>query len=454
MAITDSGLGLLYGAGGFYTSVLRDHFLPEVADGINHDYVLLKRFEALADSSMVEGNSFVKHPVHTGRNVTAVGAVGYSSAGARGKLPDPLAQQYAQYSYPIRSVYARILVDALADDASQTDVDSWLRARESELAGVRDDLAREEQRMLHNDGSGILGETTSFGDTSSTIILNQQIESPATATGMDPTYWFDVNGRYLAFLKSNIATLKEVIVTAKTTTTITYGAAGADAAAYVFVKANTGTTASPTAAQSSGLAREPMGIAGIFSDANTQNGAITIPGSYFESSLANTFQGITITGNTFNQANVLANGGVARILTEAVMQQGWSRTDKVLQGKISCGITSFGVRDAFADQLLTYRRQVNTMALGAGFTALEYNGKPIIADRDCYPNRMYLMDESEFRQHIMGSGKYRFRDEQGSIFLSLPDEHAYQITLFRRWTYGVMARARQTIITDLIEFST
>ena len=69
----------------FYTKVLRDHFLPEVADGINHDYVLLKRFESMADSSMVQGKNVV-HPVHYKRNVTSVGAVGYSSAGSRGKL--------------------------------------------------------------------------------------------------------------------------------------------------------------------------------------------------------------------------------------------------------------------------------------------------------------------------------------------------------------------------------
>lgn len=450
MAITDSGLGLLNGAGNFYDYVLRNHFLPEVADGINHDYVLLKRFEAMADSSMVEGKNVV-HPVHTGRNVTGVGAVGYSTAGARGKLPDPKAQQYNQYQYPIRHVYGRVLIDAIAQDASQTDIDSWLRALESEMAGLRDDLAREENRMLHNDGSGVLGYTASFGDTTSTVVLSDLVESPTTMTGMDASYWFDVGGRYAAIVASSGAIAKEVVITSKTASTITYAASTASAVKHYFVKANTGTNGSLTSVESTGLGREPMGIGGIFSDADVQ-GTTALPGAYSgESALANTFQGIASSGNVFNQCTVLANGAVNRTLTEAVLQNAWSRAEKALQAKISAIISSFGVRDAFADLLLTYRRQVNKMELAGGFTTVEYNGVPFIADRDTYPNRAYLMDESEFRQHCMGSKQYRFRDEQGTIYLSLPDEHAFQVTLYRRFTYGVMARARQTLLTDLIE---
>lgn len=450
MAITDAGLGLLYGSGDFYTKVLRDHFLPEVADGINHDYVLLKRFESMADSSMVQGKNVV-HPVHHKRNATSVGAVGYSSAGTRGKLPDPGAQGYQQYAYPVRHVYGRVLIDAIAQDASATDIDSWLRATESELAGLRDDLARQENRMLHNDGSGVIGQTTSFGDTTSTITLSLLVESPTTMTGMDATYWFEVGGRYSGIVAAGTIA-KTIVVTSKTATTITYAAAGASAVVHSFVSANQTGLASG-AEQSTGLGREPMGIAGIFGDANVQ-AASGVPGAYSgESALANSFQGIdaTAAGNTFNQATVLANGAVQRTLTEAVLQNAWSRAEKTLQAKISAIYSSFGVRDAFADLLLTYRRQVNKMSLEGGFSTVEYNGVPFIADRDCYPNRAYLADESEFRQHCMGSKQYRFRDENGSIYLPLPDEHAMQITLYRRYTYGVMARARQTLLTDLIE---
>ena len=46
--------------------------------------------------------------------------------------------------------------DSANGKASASDIDSWLRAVDSELTGNRDDLSRSENRILHGFGSGTL----------------------------------------------------------------------------------------------------------------------------------------------------------------------------------------------------------------------------------------------------------------------------------------------------------
>lgn len=450
MAITDAGAGLSYGAGAFYTYVLRNHYLPEVADGLNHDYVTLSRAEQWQTTDFVQGKN-VQHPIHTGRNPTGTGAVGYSSTGARGKLPTPKAQQYNEYQYPVRHHYARILFDGISDDASATDIDSWLRARESEIEGIRDDLSRQENRMIHNDGSGILAVCVNPGATSATLAINNQIPSASSRPDFTPTQFIQVGGRYALVNLSSLpaTTVTDVLdVTAKTTTTITYTAISAPAAGtYAIVTANEGSPGSPPGIQSTGMHREPVGLQAICSDQN-------LAATYFEAALNGTFQGLTVTNNPFNQATISSNGGVLRALTEALLQGMWSAQEKRFQAKITAIIGSFGVRDSFADLLLTYRRQVNKMSLQGGFDTVEYNGVPFIADRDAYSNGLMLLDETDLRQHCMGSKQYRFIDDDGSIYHRLQDEHAFQAALYRRWTHGVFNRGRQAQITDIAELNT
>lgn len=463
MAISDSG-GVDF-SGDFFDHVLRNHFLPEVADGLNHDYVLLDRFSSLKDKSMVQGK-FVQHPVHDGRNPDGVGAVGIA-----GKLPTPAAQSYNEYQYPIRSMYGRIKFTGLVADSSASDIDSWLRAVDSELTGNRDDLARNENRMLHNNGSGIVGEITAADEADSatqTISFYTDLEGQATmdSAAMDTTHFLEVGGRYsfysdadddLIQVNAGAGDFAETLAS-KTATTATFDTVidlvNDGAGPFYLVKANENSIPNTAAGlASSSFAREPMGLSGIISDGNlpvtggASNGMV-----YHESGLtAASFQNIAVSGQLFNQAQLLANSSVKRPLTEALIQKGLSTVEKAFQGKISIFISSFGIRDAFADLMLTYRRHVNRMELRAGFSTVAYGDIPFIPDRDAFPNRLMGVDEGDLRQHCMGSTDYRFIDEDGSIYHRLPDEHAFQASVYRRWTFGSMCRGRHLVITDLDE---
>lgn len=440
MAITDSGVGLGFD-GDFFDHVLRNHYLPEVADALNHDYFLLERFGRLKDKSMVQGK-FVQHPIHNGRNASGVGAVGI-----RGKLPTPTQQGYTEYQYPIRSLYGRILFTGLVTDASKTDIDSWLRAVDSEMTGIRDDLARQENRICQGNGSGIISQTpTADGAASATQTMRfpPNLEGRATMdeTAMDTTHFFEVDMRIAVINATTEVILDVVTVVSKTATTVTFNTSvtttGGDD--FFYVTGNDDALTS-TQLEGTGYQREPMGISGIVSDSDT--------GAYHESSITG-FQNVASTED-FNQAIVLDNSSVRRPLTEALVQKMVSEVEKKLKGNPTLMVGSYGIRDAFADLLLTYRRHVNRMELRSGFNTVSYNEVPLVPDRDAYPNRLQFLDESDIRQHVLGSADYRFIDEDGSIYHRLQDEHAFQSTLYRRWTFGAMARGRHGTIVDLDE---
>tara|TARA_R100001082_G_scaffold62062_2_gene34689 strand:+ start:2441 stop:3829 length:1389 start_codon:yes stop_codon:yes gene_type:complete len=462
MAITDSSTGVDY-SGDFYTYVLRNHFLPEVADGLNHDYVLLDYMSSTKDTSMVQGK-YVQHPVHDGRNMGGVGPVGVG-----GKLPTPGAQSYTEFQYPMRSVYGRIKFTGLVADASATDIDSWLRAVDSELSGLRDDLARNENRMLHGNGSGIMGEIATAGadNVTQTVIFHTGYEGQATmdSSAVDTTQHIEIGDRIVLyssagddFVPANSGSDTTAVVTAKTATTITLDNqlnTGTDTGPFFIVKANEGTAAVTYATYSSsvGFANEPMGLNGILSDGDFAATAGAGKNTVINDSglTAGAFQNLAVSGKDFHQARLLSNSSVKRPLTESLIQNGLSLVEKSFKGNIDAFICSYGIRDAFADLMLTYRRHVNKTELKAGFSTVAYGDIPFIPDRDALPNRLMGIDKSDIRQHCMGSTDYRFIDEDGSIYHRLPDEHAYQAAMYRRYTYGVFCRARHLLITDLDE---
>lgn len=461
MAISDSSTGVDY-SGDFYTYVLRNHFLPEVADGLNHDYVLLDYMSSTKDTSMVQGK-YVQHPVHDGRNMGGVGAVGVG-----GKLPTPGAQSYTEFQYPMRSVYGRIKFTGLVADASATDIDSWLRAVDSELSGLRDDLARNENRILHGNGSGILCEISDQGNNTAeqdAVVHYTGYEGSATmdTSAVDATQHLEIGDRVALWADADDGLVVAAsgkyaaTVTAKTATSFTTDSAlqaDADSAGpFYLVKANEDLAADPGGVSPSiGFANEPMGLNGILSDGdfeNTSGGDNTVIN---DSGLTKgAFQNLAVSGNDFHKVRLLSNSSVKRPLTESLIQNGLSLVEKSFKGNIDAFICSYGIRDAFADLMLTYRRHVNKTELKAGFSTVAYGDIPFIPDRDALPNRLMGIDKSDIRQHCMGSTDYRFIDEDGSIYHRLPDEHAYQAAMYRRYTYGVFCRARHLLITDLDE---
>jgi len=426
----DSATGVLYANGDFYDHILNDMFLPAVADTVinpNETLRLLPR-----DKTRVQGKMVV-YPVHTGRNR------GGNAIGPDGNLPDPEAQQYDGYRFPIKHLYHRIKFDGITMDASKSDVASWLRVVESEVKGAATDMARRRNRIFNNDGSGRLAQVVSGGGTTTLVLqINQGIEDPDTVPTslFAPTRFLSAGQRLMFTTSAGATPVVTTVVSVNSAIEIEValgtGIANGD---WVVEVSRTGTTALVDGAYQN----EPMGLEGIFSDANPADGTAT------------GFQGVdaTAAANAWHRANVLDGGGVSRALTEALMQRAFSDTIRIGEGMIDCLHGSFGIVNTYIDLLIGDKRFVNTTKLAGGASAVTFNDIPFIAERDAYSNRIKFLDKGNLRVYVMADPQWMSYD--GSTFNRMSDKDGYQATLFCREQLGVDVRDKCTHLTDLTE---
>lgn len=431
----ESATGVQYSSGeDFYDHILNDMFLPAVADTVINPNELLRKL--VRDKTRVQGKNVV-YPIHTGRNL------GGNAIGAGGNLPDPGSQQFDGYSFPIKHIYQRILFDGITMDASRSDVASWLRVVETEITGGARDMARRRNRIYHNDGSGRLAEVNGT-PTSTTVTLqvNQGVESPAgmTTAVFPPTTFINAGMRIAAMTSAGGSAVATTVSSVTNDTQIVVashtGFADND---WIVEISRTGTVATADSAYQN----EPMGIAGIFSDADPSDGT------------SGGFQGIDsdAAANSWHRANILDNSGTERAMTELLLQQAFSDSIRIGEANIDCLVASFGTVNTYINLQVTgssNRRYVSDATdLKGGSEMVTFNNLPFLADRDCYGSRIYFVDTSNIRIYVLADPQWMNYD--GSVYHRLTDKDAYQATLFCREQMGVDVRDKCTLLADLTE---
>lgn len=431
MAVS-SATGLEFTSGqAFYDNIIRDYFLDAVADTVIYPNELLRMLERSSMWVSHEGKNVV-YPIHTSGNV------GVNAIASTGNLPDPGSQGYSKYTYPMRYLYGRILVDGLSHSASRSDVASWLRDRASEIKGVALDMSRLRNRCFHNDGSGRLAEIDSGGGTTTLLLkANSGIESPTTVdeTAFPPTTFITAGRRYMMLASGGTSAEVVTVTSVDDDDQITVPVNATANGDWIVEVSSTASTSTAD----SGYKNEPQGLAGIFSDANPSDGVAT------------GFQGVdsSLAANSWHRATIQANGGTARALTEALLQKAWSTAIKTAESNIDCLMSSFGMVNTYIDLLVGDKRFVNTTKLEGGSTAITFNGTPWVADRDCYSNRVYFIDKSNLMVHVMADPTWI--DDDGAIFHRLEDKHKFQAALYCWEQLGVGVRDKCVLLTDVTE---
>ena len=434
----DSGTGAAYVAGSsFYDEILRDDYLPMVVDAVINPNELSHLLAMNRDHTSVQGKNVV-FPAHTRRNP----AVGSSDPG--GKLPSNssrMAQGYDGHFFPTRFMSGRIKLEGILKHASRSDLASWLRILDSETTGMASDMARLRQRQLHGDGTGHLAKVTSVavnspvGFDTITVELPDGLESKATCTSA-PTQHI-VQDMVVGFVLTSGPTLRAdplLVVSVPSTTTFTVVTGSNAVAGDVVVTSNeegSGATLSDT-----GYQREMKGMSALFSDADLPNGETG-------------YQGILSSGNRFNQANILDNGGMGRALTELLMQEAFDDAMEIGEANIDCMLASFAMVRTYSDLLTADKRYPNTTELPGGYSAITFNMKPFIADRDAYHNRIAFKDLGNIQSFVLADPQWI--DEDGAILSRLDNNYVFQAAMISQENLGSRVRHKNTLLTDLDE---
>lgn len=442
MTVT-GGMGVVFkdtSANSYFTQILRDDYQPGLIETLNHTNFLMDYLKP--ETPHVEGKLAV-FGLHTGRSQ------GHASIGPGGKLPDPDKQRYDRFRMCMRHHYGRIQFDTISEEAGNTTAAAFVQMLDQEIQGLIADMARQQNRKLHMDGSGRLAEiVTGATGTVFTVRLPQVDESPSTMTGMPATYFLQAGMRVLICTSAGGTPVATTISSVDSNSQVTFsGSVTVNSGDWIVLN----TEATNTDTNSSSYRREAMGIAGIVSDANppytdaTDASALGLPAAGAH------FQGVDAgaVANSHARSNVLDGGGTPRPLTEAIIQQGLTRARKVNNAEVDLFLSSMELQDAYGATLLTDRRFMNVMKLSGGWNAVDYKGIPWVTDRDCLSNRLYVLATRWIVKLMLSN--YHWLTTDGNMFHRLENYDSFQATFVGRWTLGCKNRNKQTLITDLSE---
>lgn len=440
MAVSDVSAAL-FGFGGasnkFYSKILTDHYADAVVDAIINPNTLLGILPR--DKTRVQGKNVV-FPAHTGRNW------GGNAIADGGALPDPQTQDYEQFSFAVKGVYHRVIFSKVMQHASESDVASWLRQVDTEMKGASSDMRRRLQRIFHNDGSGRLAQVASQSGTAITLKIHDGIEgSTAKSTTAFEPGKFIKEGINSTAARAQRLTFCDSNGTQGTADT-TYGTAYADSTNILTVAANPGIVAddwvvetsvsSPTVATDTGYKNEPMGLAGIYSDADPATG---------------NFQGIASSSNEFNRAIVLDNSAVLRPLTEELMQKAYAKGIEEAEANFDYLLSSFGIVRTYMALRMGDIRFVNSTDIKGGVSSVTFNGLPFVADRDMWSNEIKFIDSSNLRIYELAEPQWE--QEDGNILVRVANKHAFEAMLYTWNTLGCDWRKKCLLLNDLTELS-
>lgn len=401
-----------------------DNILKEVYEdgGINDqlqsEIVALKRIERSSEGVTHEvGGKYVKFPIRTKRN-HGIGARLENEA-----LPVAQFQSYEAAQVKLKYQYGALQLTGQTFELAEKNFQAFASALDSEVTGLKEGLRKDLARQVYGTGDGKIGTATAAGTTTTFVIANEAAMYPEVGMIIDT-----FTGAGASTSVGNTITAVTVGAT-NTTVTIQTALAGATAATDYFTRAGSAT---------SGTQREWTGLGAMLSATSTiyNINPATVP---------------------VWKANVLANGGTPRALTESLMVQTIDAIRRVGGGVPTVGFMSLGVRRAYFNLLKQDRKIIDSIDYAGGFKGLAFvtdgNEIPLVSDVDSPPNRIQFMNEKEIK--LYQTGDWSFMERDGSkwqrVITASGAFDAYQATLFQYSEIGTHRRNSHALLADITE---
>ena len=375
-----------------FDEVLKSDYLPAIREQLNHETILMNNIQRNEES--VTGKEW-KMAAHYGRN---------SGVGARpdnGTLPTAGNQAYKNPYDSVKFNYARITVTGPTMKASRDNDGAFVQALGSEIEGAMRDLKKDINFQLFNDGTAYRALVNGDPGTGTTLT----VDAPGTSYLSDGML-IDIVDPISGVPCTSSTDL--VITSVDSSTACTMSAAiNADVADNdVVVRA--GST------DDAGTSYEMMGLKGIVDDAT------------YVATLHHLARGTYAWWNCATHAND-DNSGTNRDLTTSLMQDSFTAVQK-LGGKVGAILTTFELRDAYAAELVSDKRFVNTLDLDGGFSGLEYNGIAVIPDQDALANTMLFVDWNHL--FLFQMSDFDWMDQDGAVLSRVASSDSYEAVLY------------------------
>lgn len=386
-------------------NILKEIYEPKIRDQLENWNVASKRIEQTSEGVTSEvGGKYVVFPIHTRRN-PGIGARLEMEA-----LPTAGTQGYQRAQVSLAYLYGAIQLSGQSMELANTNFQAFASVLDEEVNGIQTDLSRDFNRQVFGTSLGAVMTANATYTTTTTI----------------PT----ANTQYIQIGE---------IVDVYDPTGVTLRAGGVTVNSFV---KNTSITVSGS------------NISGVSGDIIVRTGNLN-------REIVGFAQIVSASGVLFNvdpavepqwQSQVMANGGTNRALSEGLMI---NLADNIYTngGNTTVIFADLGVRRAYFNLLVQQRRYTGTSEFDGGFKGLAFctdRGEiPLMSDIDCQPNRMYFLNEKEFK--IYREADWAFMNRDGSQWQRVIGYDAYQATLFKYCQMGTHRRNSHGLLSDLTE---
>lgn len=403
-------------------SILKEDYKGPIREMLNNTNVLLNRIDRTSEGT-VGKRAYV--PLHISRN---------EGMGARGEgddLPTAGKQGYKEATYRMRYNYGRMEFSGPAVAHSRSDEGAFARVIAAEVNGMQNDLARDRNRQLYGPSSGNFGYVTAKGgDTAQdgTTLSDPQFEIRLT-TGQRVR-----NSMVIDLIDSgdSQAVEESELTVASAGKPFTVNNGDSDDGVYQIINAGAITESNITAngathylVRHDSQGHEIFGLADIVSASNPEN---TVGDNEF------LYVGAidrSTSGNEFWKAQEIDWN--FQDFSDTIFQDAIDTSEVEADGAISIFLTTYDIFRKYGNTLLPDRRYSTTgsvfQTLDGGFLALDYEGRPVVRDRDCPFGIVYAIDETRLINYEMAD--WEFMDKDGSILTRVSNKDAYEATLFK-----------------------
>lgn len=375
-----------------FDEALRTDYLPVIRQQLNHKTILADKIQR--NSEDVYGKEW-KMVAHYQRN-SGVGS------GSETGLPTAGEQKYKNPYGTVKYLRGRIQISGPTMAASRGDKGAIVRAMESEIQGVTRDLKKEQNYQWFNDGTAVRALVN--GDPGTEVTLT--LDSPGTQYLYDGIK-IDILNPSGGAVRTSSSSL--TVSTVDSSTEVTLSAAANAAVADNDYVTRAGAT------DQAGTSYEMMGLKGIVDD-----------GTYVA-----TLHNISRSSYNWWKCSTFSdddNSGTLRDLTLPLMQSAVTAVE-ANGGEVDLIVCNHALRDSYAAVVVADKRYVNTMKLDGGWSALEFNGLPVVADADCPPNTMFFIDTNHLK--VMEMQDWDWMDDDGAILSRVANSDAYEAVMYK-----------------------
>jgi len=426
-----------------YDAVLKEVYLGPIREQLNNVTIMLQK---LARNTKDLSGKYGVIPTHMTRNL------GVGARADSGSLPTAGQQGYVESKWKIKYNYGRFSVSGPTIKASKNDKGAFAKAVDANIKGLVLDVKKDFNRQLFGDSTGAVA-----------VFNSDTVTTPLTVAGL---YW-DAN-KYLpdnqpiqALTVDDYATLRPLD---SGTQALVNGAATATSVPFdggVFTSAVTGdllchhgSAYVASGSNNGSSAKEINGLRLIVDDGNSPEDADwwntdgTPAGDYTLGQIdMNTYpewKAVVKESGTPRTSGIVE--ATRRPITEDLMDQ---VVDDVADngGKVDLIMTTRPIRRTYVNALRSDKRFVNTTKLEGGWTAIDFNGIPIVTDSDCTRDDMYFLTMSSLV--LFEESDWDWMDQDGAILSRISGYDAYEAILYKYSQLGVYARNQNGRLTDI-----